>query len=138
MKLFISAAVFMLLATACCAAEETAQDISQKAYDAALALRDSGQEAEQENRTVLALQERVLGPENPETLGTCYNLARRLVTLKKYRDALEHAQHAYAGQMKILGEEHPDTRKSKNLVEELLKAQRNGTGKNGVKPGECA
>ncbi len=52
-------------------------------------------EAEREFRRLLAIDERVLGPEDPETLRCCYNLAVRLGMQKKYQKAMTCAQRSY-------------------------------------------
>jgi tetratricopeptide (TPR) repeat protein len=80
-------------------------------------------QAVQEFRAVLALRERVLGPENPETLSCCVKLAWQLVRQNKRQEAMTYAQRAYAGQLKILGREHPDTQESERLVNWLTKPE---------------
>jgi hypothetical protein len=80
-------------------------------------------EAEAEFRAILAVQQRVLGPEHRFVLGTCCNLASCLEAQGKKPEALVSAKRALAGYRKKLGEEHPDTKDAKKLVEILEKPQ---------------
>ena len=76
----------------------------------------------QELRAVLALQERVLGPENPATLTCCHALAWQMSKQNQNQETLTYAKRAYAGRLKVLGKDHPETRESEQLVNQLTKA----------------
>ena len=76
--------------------------------------------AETEYRSVLKLREKVLGLEHPDTLGTCFDLAVCLRVENKIQEANAFAQRAADGANKVLGPEHPDTKKYDQLKEELL------------------
>ena len=69
---------------------------------------------------MLKLREKVLGPEHPDTLRTCFDLARCLRSESKVQEASMLAQRAADGARKVLGPEHPDTKKYEQLSQELL------------------
>jgi len=73
-----------------------------------------------EYRAVLALKEKVLSPEHPDTLRACFDLARCLRADSEIREAVPFAQHAADGARKVLGLEHPDTKKYEQLRQQLL------------------
>jgi hypothetical protein len=66
-------------------------------------------DAETEFRSVLGRAEKVLGPENPDTLATRDNLA----------EAKALAERAVEGAQKLQGIEHPDTKKYRQLLDSL-------------------
>jgi hypothetical protein len=59
-------------------------------------------------RDVRAVQERVLGPERPDTLTTTSNLANAL-PLGKNTTAEKMLLEVLAARQRVLGPEHPDT-----------------------------
>jgi tetratricopeptide (TPR) repeat protein len=74
-------------------------------------------EAETTYRAVLALQQRVLGPEHPNTMDTFANLASALRSQGNYAEAETTYRAVLAIQQRVLGPEHPNTMKTaKNLV----------------------
>lgn len=75
--------------------------------------------AEAEYRAVLKLQEKVLGPQHPDTLSTCFYLARCLHAEGSKGEAKELAKRAVDGARKVLGQEHPDAKKYEQFLEEL-------------------
>jgi hypothetical protein len=66
-------------------------------------------EAEAMYRETLAVQQRVLGSANPETLNTASNLADVLNAQGKYSEAETMFRETLAVQERVLGSEHPDT-----------------------------
>jgi hypothetical protein len=62
----------------------------------------------------------VLGPEHFETLSTCFGLAGCLNAEGAKKEARELAQRAADGARKVLGPEHPDTKKYEQLLQELV------------------
>ena len=60
-------------------------------------------------RQALAAQQRVLGPEHPDTLTSLSNLSNRLAELGQHQEAADMARQALAAQQRVLGPEHPDT-----------------------------
>jgi hypothetical protein len=64
---------------------------------------------EQEHRAVLAIRERVLGPEHPDTLWSRNNLADALFSQGKHAAAEKEHRAVLAIRERVLGPEHPDT-----------------------------
>jgi hypothetical protein len=62
------------------------------------------------NRQTLALQEKVLGHEHPDTLTSVYCLAHLLSTSHCYNESLALYKRACAGYETVLGRDHPTTR----------------------------
>ena len=85
----------------------------------ALAQQDKPIEAEQEYRALLAITERVLGPEDADVFRISFNLAVTLKVQKKWKEALVYAVRADDGWKKTAGNEHPNSRKAKELREEI-------------------
>ena len=69
---------------------------------------------------MLKLREKVLPPERPETLRTRFNLVVCLRSEGEMQEASAFAQRAADGARKVLGPEHPDTKKYEQLLQELL------------------
>jgi hypothetical protein len=65
--------------------------------------------AEAMNKKTLALREKVLGPEHPDTLTSMSNLAGVLGRQGKYEDAEAMNRQTLVLRKKVLGPEHPDT-----------------------------
>ena len=81
-------------------------------------------EAGQECRAVLAAREHTLGPEHPDTLKSCYNLAVSMQDQPaKNHEARAYAQRAFAGRLKLFGKDHPLTQKSQCLMDKLAKPE---------------
>ena len=89
------------------------------------ALHDQGRyaEAESELRDIIAIQERVLGPEHPDTLSSRNNLANALSSQGKYAEAEAEHRAVLAIRERVLGPEHPDTLSSRNNLANALYAQ---------------
>ena len=68
---------------------------------------------------MIKLEEKVLGPEHPQTLRTCYDLGLCLKAENKMDEAKEFARRAAEGASKVLGAKHPDTLKYEKLWQEL-------------------
>jgi hypothetical protein len=85
-------------------------------------LDDQGQYSLTEGilREVLKEREHVLGPEHPDTLSTCYDLARCLHAEGANTAATDFARRAANGARMVLGADHPDTKKYEKLQQELL------------------
>ena len=77
-------------------------------------------EAEVEYRAVINLREKVLGVDHPDTLETCFDLANCLRSEGKLQEASTFAQRAADGARKVLGPNHPETKKYEQLEQELL------------------
>jgi hypothetical protein len=58
-------------------------------------------------------------PENPDTLDSCYYFASDLTHRGKIQEAKEFARRAAAGGRKVLGSDHPSTRKYEKLLADL-------------------
>ena len=71
--------------------------------------RGQYREAEPLWKSVLAMCERVLGPEHPDTLSSLNNLAVLYEDQGKYEQAEPLYQRALATRERVLGPEHPDT-----------------------------
>jgi tetratricopeptide (TPR) repeat protein len=82
-----------------------------------------GKDAEADIRELIRLQEKVLGTENPDTLDSCYYIASALTHRGKIQEAKEFARRASEGARKVLGPNHPSTRKYEKLLQNL-EAQR--------------
>jgi Tetratricopeptide repeat len=87
----------------------------------AYVLYDQGQYSEEERifREVLKERERVLGPEHPDTLQTCFNLTGCLRAESKMKEAKAFAKRAAEGALRVLGPENPDTKKYEQVWQEL-------------------
>lgn len=81
----------------------------------ALQTRRKYAEAEQEQRAVLAIRERLLGADHPEVLADCYTLAAHLLEARKLPDALAFAQRAENGFRKIRGSTDGSTQDCEEL-----------------------
>ncbi len=77
-----------------------------------LRLQGKSEEADVENRAVLAIEARVLGAEHPETLASRNNLANALWVHGKYAEAEEEHRTVLAATERVLGPEHPETSRS--------------------------
>jgi hypothetical protein len=69
---------------------------------------------------VLKLREKGLGPEHPDTLSTCFCLARCLQSEGQIPEATTFVERAVDGARKVLVPEHPDTKKYEKLQQELV------------------
>ena len=100
-------------------------DTQSSRNNLAIVLQSQGKHAESEaaRRAVLAIRERVQGPEHPDVFGSYHNLAVCLEAQRKKPEALVFARRAVAGLQKTLGEAHPNTKKAKKLVERLEQPQ---------------
>jgi hypothetical protein len=68
----------------------------------------------------LAIREKVLGPDHPDTAGGLNNLAALLSSLGALAGARPHYERALAIQEKVLGTQHPDTANTLNNLGFLL------------------
>lgn len=112
------------------AAQSSAQGFAEeqaarRANDEIARLYDQGQyhEATILAERALAQAERILGPENPETLLTLNNLAVMHRSLGQLDEAEPLYLRALETQERILGPEHPDTLLSLNNLAVLYQAQ---------------
>jgi tetratricopeptide (TPR) repeat protein len=69
----------------------------------------------------LAIRERVLGAEHPDTAKTYNNMAVVYENQGDYKKALEYCSKALAIRERVLGMDHPSTKGTKNLMTQLLK-----------------
>jgi hypothetical protein len=67
----------------------------------------------------LKLAEKLRGPEHPETLEACYDLAGDLAREGKISEAKEFARRAAETARKTLGPTHPSTQKYTAFLTEL-------------------
>jgi tetratricopeptide (TPR) repeat protein len=79
-------------------------------------------QAEQLFRDALAIREKMLGTEHPETAASLVNLALA-VHLRGDAGALPLCERALTIQEKVLGSEHPDTARTLGSLANLLRAQ---------------
>lgn len=82
-----------------------------------------GAEAETEEREVLKLDEKVLGPEHPDTLDTRANLAGALLHQGRYVEAETEARQVVRVDEKVHGAEHPSTLEVRNSLADAIAAQ---------------
>jgi serine/threonine protein kinase len=80
-------------------------------------------EAETEYKQVIQLEEKVLGPEDRNTLNACYNYAYQLAQQGKRSEARALAERAAKGAAKILPADDPDTREYEKFLEILEKGE---------------
>src|SRR5438132_7995699 len=78
-----------------------------------------GKEWEAEMREVIKLQEKVVGPEHPNTLESCYDFGVALQRQGRIKEAKEFATRAAEGARKVLGPDHPATQKYEKLLADL-------------------
>ena len=76
-------------------------------------------DAESEYRQVLKLAEKLRGPEHPETLEACYDLASDLAREGKLSEAKDLTRRAADTARKVLGPTHPATQKYAAFLSEL-------------------
>ena len=110
-----------------CAEEKPAKQLNKATAASSeagiLILKGKYAVAEQEHRAVLAIRERVLGAEHPDTLRIRNSLASALQIQGKYAEAEQEHRAVLAIQERVLGAEHPDTLKSRNRAALALGAQ---------------
>jgi len=82
-------------------------------------LMAEGKDAEADMREVIRLREKVIGPGHPDTLDSCYDFASGLRHRGKIQEAKEFARRAAEGARKMLGPDHPSTRKYEKLLTDL-------------------
>jgi tetratricopeptide (TPR) repeat protein len=94
--------------------------VTEQEANLAGALLGQGKYAEAETlyRDVIKIEEDVLGPEHPNTLRDCYNLALCLAAENKLDEAKAFAKRAADGASKTLGADNPDTLKYKQFRQE--------------------
>jgi uncharacterized low-complexity protein len=80
-------------------------------------------EAKTMYRETLAVQQRVLGPEHPDTLNTATSLAIAVFTQGKYGESEAMYRETLAVQQRVLGSEHPSTLNTANFLADALKFQ---------------
>jgi tetratricopeptide (TPR) repeat protein/tRNA A-37 threonylcarbamoyl transferase component Bud32 len=76
-------------------------------------------EAEAQYKDIIELEEKVLGPENPDTVNACYNYAYQLGQQGRMKEAKVLGERAAKGAAKVLGVTHPYTRKYSAFLTEL-------------------
>ncbi|HRQ14517.1 MAG TPA: tetratricopeptide repeat protein [Promineifilum sp.] len=76
----------------------------------------------------LAIRERVLGPEHPDTAGSLNNLGYLLQAMDDLAGARPYYERALAIRERVLGPEHPDTANSLNNMGYLLQAMGDPAG----------
>jgi tetratricopeptide (TPR) repeat protein len=96
--------------------------------------RGQYREAEPLWKSLLAICERVLGPEHPETLSTVNNLAALYHVQGKYEQAAPLYQRALATLERVLGPEHPTTTRVRENYTKLLEKMKQKTKAVSAKP----
>jgi tetratricopeptide (TPR) repeat protein len=86
-------------------------------------LMDQGKDATVEMREVIRLKEKVSGPTHPDTLTSYYDFADSLKRQGKIQEGKEFARRAAEGGRKVLGPEHPNTKKYEKLLADLESKQ---------------
>jgi tetratricopeptide (TPR) repeat protein len=81
-------------------------------------------EADAQFREVIALEEKVLGTEHPSTISSWYAFAYQLARQNKTDEAIQFARRAATAAEQALGQDHPDTRKYAQLVQQLDRQKR--------------
>jgi hypothetical protein len=95
--------------------------------------------AEMMNRKLLAVQQRVVGPDHADTLGTTMNLATALATQGKYVKAETMYREVLAVRRRVLGSEHPDTLSTaRNLASTLAKQGKHAEAETILRLGACS
>jgi hypothetical protein len=79
-------------------------------------------------REVLAVEERVLGTDRPDTLTTRYAIARMAAAQGRYREAEIAYREVLAARVRVLGRDHPQTRQTRQALEEVHEG-RQATGR---------
>jgi serine/threonine protein kinase len=80
-------------------------------------------EAEAEYKQVIGLEEKVMGPEQRDTLNACYNYAYQLALQGKVSEAKPFAERAAKGAVKVLGANDPSTREYVKFLQLLESGQ---------------
>lgn len=88
-------------------------------------LRDQGKypEAETEYKQLLELEEKMLGPEQHDTLYVCYHYAYQLAQQGRRNEAKALAERAAKGAVKVLGADDSNTREYAKFLEILEQDQ---------------
>jgi serine/threonine protein kinase len=76
-------------------------------------------EAEAQYKEVIQLEEKVLGPENADTLNACYNYAYQLGQQGRIKEARMLGERAAKGAAKVVGATEPCTREYSAFLTEL-------------------
>jgi tetratricopeptide (TPR) repeat protein len=74
-------------------------------------------------REVLAVEERVLGPDQPDTLTIRYAIARMAAAQGRYDEAERAYREVHAVEEETLGPDHPDTLTTRHWVARMAHAQ---------------
>ena len=69
----------------------------------------------------LAIREKVLGKDHPDTAFSCNNIAVTLYKQKKYQESYNYMKKAVDIFKKRLGENHPHTKQCINALEAIKK-----------------
>ncbi|WP_443061848.1 tetratricopeptide repeat protein [Streptomyces sp. NBC_00490] len=95
--------------------------------------RDRHEEALALDEKTLQTRRRVLGLENPDTLGTASNPAIWLADMGRVEEAVVLAEETLAARRRVLGEGHPDTQTTARWLESLgEEPERPGPGRDPV------
>jgi tetratricopeptide (TPR) repeat protein len=94
----------------------------------ALVLGNQGkyEETELMHRRALALREKVLGKEHPNTLASVYCLAHLLAKQDLYNEATTLYRRACDGYSVVLGDDHPTARACQRHYLEMLQKRSKG------------
>ncbi len=100
------------------AGPDNPQQLAARAEE--LASRGQYREAESLQQRVVAIHEKALGPENPQTATSLSNLANVFYLQGKFSEAEKIHRRALAIREKVLGSGHPDTATSLNNLANVL------------------
>ncbi|MEU8123841.1 tetratricopeptide repeat protein [Spirillospora sp. NPDC049024] len=74
-------------------------------------------------QATLAVRERLLGPEHPDTLDARYGIARMMAAQGRFREAAQAYKHILSAREKVLGTDHPDTLNTRYGIARMAAAQ---------------
>ncbi|KAL7270106.1 hypothetical protein RUND412_007199 [Rhizina undulata] len=83
-------------------------------------------EAEESYRNALAVKEKALGEDDPDTLATVNDIALVFDKQGRYKEAVEFYQRALIGQEKVLGKDHSSTLITLNNMASVKSSQGHG------------
>jgi tetratricopeptide (TPR) repeat protein len=102
---------------------QDAHAMASPLYDRAGAEQVGHLEAKTVYREVLAVEERVLGPDQPDGLTIRYAIARMAAAQGRYDEAEQAYREVYAVEENALGADHPDALNTRHWIGRMLNAR---------------